>query len=97
MSASAPNAAFTYTGYAVPKVEIGVSSLDVTVPLGGSVTWVNKTADSAVVDGRPTFNSGTGTAQGIPVGGTYTAKFTKAGAFGYTAAGGTGTVTVLRP
>lgn len=95
--AGAPNATFTYTGFAVPEIEIGVDSLDVTVLVGGSVSWINKTADYAVVDGRPAFDSGTGAAQGIPVDGTYTARFNKAGTFPYTAGGGSGTVTVVRP
>jgi hypothetical protein len=91
--AGAPNAAFAYTGYAIPRVQIGVDDLNVSTAVGGSVTWVNKTADYTFVRGA-TFGSGTAPGTGIPVNGSYTATFTKAGTFVYDTSVGTGTVTV---
>lgn len=96
----APNAAFTYAGHAVPQIEIGgAGPADLTVPAGGSVEWVNKTADytsvAGVLAGKQVFSSGTGPGSGIPVGKSYTVVLTKKGVYTYTTSVGTGTVTVV--
>lgn len=96
----APNAAFTYAGHAVPQIEIGGEGpADLTVPAGGSVEWVNKTADytsvTGVLAGKQVFSSGTGPGSGIPVGKSYTAVLTKKGVYTYTTSVGTGTITVV--
>lgn len=95
-----PNAAFTYAGHAVPQIEIGgAGPVDLTVPVGGSVEWVNKTADytsvTGVLAGKQVFSSGTGPGSGIPVGKSYTAVLAKKGVYTYTTSVGTGTVTVV--
>ena len=94
--AGAPNADFAYVGHAPVQVQIGVHALDVTVPAGGAVTWVNRTGDYTFVDGGTTFSSGTGPGTGIPVGKSFTATFGRTGTYAYSTSVGTGTVTVVR-
>lgn len=94
--AGAPNADFSYVGHAPVTVEIGVDPLDVTVPAGGAVTWVNRTGDYTFVDGGSAFSSGTGPGTGIPVGQSFTATFGRAGTYAYDTSVGSGTVTVVR-
>jgi hypothetical protein len=92
--AGMPNAAFTYVGRAPAQVEIGTGSLDVTIRLGGAVTWVNRTSDYTFVDGGSAFGAPLSQGTGIPIGGTFTATPKKAGVFSYRTSAGTGTVTV---
>jgi plastocyanin len=94
-AAAAPNADFRYVGSAPVQVQIGAGSLDVTVPVGGAVTWVNRTGDYTFVDGGRAFSSGTGAGTGIPVGKTFTATLGRAGTYTYTTSVGTGRVTVV--
>lgn len=99
-ASGAPNAAFSYTGHAVPQIAIGGEGpADLTVPAGGSVEWVNKTADytsvTGVLAGKQVFSSGTGPGSGIPVGKSYTAVLSKKGVYTYTTSVGTGTITVV--
>lgn len=96
----APNAAFTYTGHAVPQIEIGgAGPADLTVPVSGAVEWVNRTADYTSVTGslagKQVFSSGTGPGSGVPVGKSYTFTFAKKGVYTYTTSVGTGTITVV--
>jgi plastocyanin len=97
--AAAPNASFTFTGYAIPRIAIGVDGLDLTVPAGGAVTWVNKTSDYSFVRSTKTplnaeFSSGDGVGTGIPVNATFTAKFSRPGIYVYETSAGSGTITV---
>jgi plastocyanin len=92
--AAGANTDFVYTGYAVPQIAIGTGSLDVSIPAGGSVTWVNETADYTFVDGGDFFRAGVGAGKGIPVGGTFTANLADPGEYLYTTSAGTGTITV---
>lgn len=91
--AGAPNAAFTYTGYAPATVGIGSGSLDITVVNGATVRWVNNTTDYTYVRSAR-FDSGSGTGQGIPVGGTFEALMDEPGTYTYSTSVGTGTITV---
>lgn len=99
-AAGSPTEAFEYAGHAVPRVLIGAGSLDITVPVGGAVEFVNQTDDYSYVTSTGTTtstrftSSGTGPGSGIPVGKSHVATFTRAGSFGYETSVGSGTVTV---
>jgi hypothetical protein len=99
-AAGAPTTGFEYAGHAVPKVLVGNGSLDLVVPVGGAVEFVNATADYTFVTSLGTTSatrfpsSGTGPGSGIPVGKSHLVTFTRAGAFAYETSVGTGTITV---
>lgn len=99
----AVNAAFNYTVYTPPVIEIGKDALDLTVPAGASVVWRNTTADYTYVrhtpaSGAPAFNSSPKAGTGIRVGDTFTHIFDAPGTYTYQTANGasvlTGTITV---
>lgn len=92
--AAGVNTDFTYTGYSVPKIAIGTDSLDLTIRAGGSVTWVNETADYTFVNGGEAFSAGIGAGKGIPIGGTFTASLAEPGVYPYSTSAGAGTITV---
>lgn len=93
--AAGVNTAFTYVGRMAPEIALGADALDLEIPLGGTVRWVNRTADYAFVRGEVEgFDSGTGAGRGIPVEGSYAYTFTEPGAFAYTSSAGAGTITV---
>ncbi len=96
---NAVNAEFTYTGYAKPVIEIGKDALDLTVPAGATVDWLNATADYSFVRHTPTsgkaaFDSSPKPGTGIPVGSTFSHTFAEVGTFTYETSAGTGTITV---
>lgn len=99
-AAAAPTTAFTYVGHAAPQVLIGTGPLDVSVPVGGAVAFVNATADYTYVTSTGTTrsdsfpSSGTGPGTGIPVGDSHVVTFTRKGTFPYETSAGTGVVTV---
>lgn len=99
-AAGAPTESFEYAGHAVPKVLIGAGSLDISVPVGGAVEFVNATDDYTHVTSTGTSkltsfpSSGTGPGSGIPVGKSHVVTFTRKGSFPYETSAGTGTVTV---
>lgn len=93
------NATFNYTGYIAPALEIGIDSLDLTVPAGATVNWVNKTADYSYVrhtpdSGKVLFDSSPKAGTGIRVDDTYSHIFDLPGTYTYETSVGTGTITV---
>ncbi|MDP9405074.1 MAG: hypothetical protein M3O86_00500 [Actinomycetota bacterium] len=98
-AASGVNVPFAYVGYAAPVIQIGQDSLDLTVPAGTTVDWVNATADYSFVrhtptSGTPAFDSSPKPGTGIPVGSTFSHTFAEVGTFTYETSAGTGTITV---
>jgi hypothetical protein len=95
---------FTYEASAMPKIGLASGDLDVTVPDGAFVAWVNDTDDYAFVrrtasaNAMP-FSSGSGTASGLRKGEVFVFQVTKTGKFTYSAgteaAPRTGTITVV--
>ncbi len=95
----AVNATFTYTGYSAPVIDIGKESLDLTVPAGATVKWLNATADYTYVRHTPAsgpalFDSSPKAGTGIRVGDTYSNIFDAVGTYTYTTSAGNGTITV---
>ena len=101
---NAVGATFTYEAAAAPRTSLAGSDLDITVPDGAFITWVNDTGDYASVrrvaprTAFP-FDSGSGPASGLRAGETFMVQTTRTGTFPYevvTAAGTrTGTITVV--
>ena len=90
-AAARPAASFAYVGHAPVEVVIAEgASLDVEVPVGGSVRWVNGTGAETFVDGGRVFRA----SGPIAVDGEYTATLSRTGVFTYTTSVGTGTITV---
>jgi plastocyanin len=99
-TADAVNATFSYAGYRAPVVELGIDSLDLTVPAGATVQWLNKTADYSYVRhtpaaGKTLFDSSPKAGTGLRVGDTFSHTFTEVGTFPYATSTGTGTITVI--
>ena len=95
----AVNATFNYTGYIAPRIDLGVEGLDLTVPAGATVNWLNKTADYSFVrhtpeSGKVVFDSSPKQGTGIRVGDTYSFTFSAPGTYPYETSVGTGTITV---
>ena len=95
---------FTYSAAAMPRTGLAAESLDITVPDGAFVSWVNDTGDYASVRRVAAktafpFDSGSGAASGLRAGEVFTVQTTRTGTFPYevvTAAGTrTGTITVV--
>lgn len=89
---------FTYRAWRAPQVSLADGDLNVTVPNGGYVQWVNDTGDYAWVRRTQTpgaFDSGSGPANGLRHGETFTARFARTGTFAYETSQGSGTVTVV--
>lgn len=96
---NAVRATFTYKAYAPEVVELGVESLDVTVPAGATVNWLNSTGDYSYVRHLPTrgsalFDSSPKAGTGIRVGDTFSYIFEEPGTYAYTTSVGDGTITV---
>ena len=99
-TADAINATFNYTGYIAPRIDLGLESLDLTVPAGATINWVNKTADYSFVrhtpaTGKALFDSSPKPGTGLRVGDTFSHTFTEVGTFPYATSTGTGTITVI--
>lgn len=94
------NSTFVYRGFTAPRLTIGAAATDLTVAAGATVVWSNGTDDYSFVRHTPTgagkqlFDSSPKAGTGIPVGGTFSYAFTKAGTYDYETSAGTGTVTV---
>jgi plastocyanin len=94
------NSAFTYTAFDLPKLRLGKDPLNVTVPAGTTLSFVNESGDYTFVRsaadsrGRRTFDSGSGAKQGLGVGESFAVTFAKAGTVPYETSFGTGTITV---
>lgn len=89
---------FTYNGYEMPTISLAGGNLDLTVPAGAFVGWVNDTEDYAFV--RRTkqpwaFDSGSGTASGLRKGEVFTMRFEEEGTYAYETSTGLGTITVV--
>ena len=98
-TADAVNATFTYKGFSTPGLTIGSGALDLTVPAGATVGWLNATDDYSFVRHTPAagpvaFNSSPKAGTGIPVGATFSNVFTEPGTYPYETSAGTGTITV---
>lgn len=98
-TANGVQSSFTYSAWSPPVIELGVEALDLTVHPGATVVWENQTDDYAYVrhtpeSGAPEFDSSPGTGTGIPVGATFSHRFSKAGVYTYVTPVGTGTITV---
>lgn len=95
----AVNATFNYTGYIAPVIDLGIESLDLTVPAGATVNWLNKTADYSYVrhtpaSGKVLFDSSPKPGTGLRVGDTFSHTFSAPGTYVYETSAGTGTITV---
>ena len=95
----AVNATFNYTGYTAPVIDLGVESLDLTVPAGATVNWLNKTLDYSYVRhtpaaGKALFDSSPKAGTGLRVGDTFSYIFATPGTYPYQTSTGTGTITV---
>lgn len=96
-----PNAVrstFTYHAFSMPKISIASGQLDLTVPAGAFVGWVNDTSDYSFVRHtatKPQFDSSPGPASGIRKGEVFTHQFVSTGTFPYTTSTGSGTITVV--
>lgn len=92
---------FTYTATDVAKVVLGKDALDVTVPAGATLSWVNGTGDYAFVRatqdsrGRRLFDSGSGPASGLAAGEAFSHTFGSKGTFTYETSAGPGVVRVV--
>lgn len=95
---------FTYTATAMPRISLASGDLDLEVPDGAFVSWVNDTDDYAFVRREATaakmpFSSGTGPASGLRKGEVFTVQFTRKGSWTYSAGHEsdpmTGTITVV--
>jgi hypothetical protein len=81
----------------MPKIGIASGQLDLTVPAGAFVGWLNNTSDYSFVRhtaASPKFNSSPGPGTGIRVGEVFTHQFDSTGVFPYTTSTGGGTITV---
>ena len=95
----AVNATFDYTGYTAPVIELSLDSLDLTVPAGATVKWLNKTADYSYVrhtpaSGKALFDSSPKAGTGLRVGDTFKHIFDTPGTYTYATSVGAGTITV---
>lgn len=95
---------FTYEAAAMPRTSLSAASLDITVPDGAFISWVNDTGDYASVrrvaaKSAFPFDSGSGPASGLRAGEVFTVQTTRTGTFPYevvTSSGTrTGTITVV--
>jgi hypothetical protein len=98
------NTTFTYQAAAMPRIGLAAGGLDITVPSGAFVSWVNDSGDYASVrrvaaNNAFPFDSGSGPASGLRAGEAFTVQTAKTGSFPYkveTASGiRTGTITVV--
>lgn len=93
---------FTYTAFRTPTLTLGAQPLDVTVPAGTTLTFVNGTGDYTFVRHLPSkprekvaFDSGSGPASGLAAGERFSATFPTTGTLVYETSLGQGTVTVV--
>lgn len=94
-AAGSPTTGFEYAGHAVPKVLIGTGSLDLSIPAGGAVEFVNATGALTEVTSTGTTKASQFKAPGVvPAGKSAVVAFPTKGSFGYATSVGTGTITV---
>jgi plastocyanin len=92
------NAAFTYKGFAMPTINLAGGSLDMTIPAGGYVGWLNNTGAYSFVRHTataPEFDSSPGVATGLRNGEVFSHQFLETGTYKYTTSTGSGTITVV--
>lgn len=94
------NSTFDYTGYTAPVIELSLDSLDLTVPAGATIEWLNKTTDYSYVrhtpaSGAALFDSSPKAGTGLRAGDTFKHIFDTPGTYSYATAQGTGTITVI--
>lgn len=94
-------AAFNYKAFPETTVSLAAGPLDVTVPSGAFVAWLNDTGDYAFVrhvaaDGEEVlFDSSPGVATGLRNGERFRHQFSELGTYTYETGTGAGTVTVV--
>lgn len=93
---SGVNTAFSYAGYSVPTISIGVDPLDLTIPAGVTVRFINATSDYTFIKiPKIQLQAGVGPGKGIPIGATYdVTELTTPGTYPYETSVGFGTITV---
>ena len=94
------NSTFNFTTYLAPVVSIGKTSLDLTVPAGATVEWLNSTTDYTFVrhvpaSGKALFDSSPKAGTGLGVGESFSHQFDTVGTYTYQTSTGTGTITVI--